>query len=714
VNRENGDRVARRPRAKTWGVPDFRGDIQGLRAIAVLAVIASHIALYQGGHPRLGVGGFIGVDVFFVLSGYLITSLLLRESMRTGRVSIPHFYARRARRILPAATVVLFVVVAVSALNLTEVERSQYSQDAAWSVAFLANWHFASAGVNYFDTSLLSPLQHFWSLAVEEQFYLVWPVLIGLLAPRLRRASLGAVVTAICAASLAWSIFATSLDGPLATHEAYFSSFARAYELGIGSMAAIFLARTRSTRWRAVVGASSLLVILACIVLMPADAPFPGWQALIPCLAAALLIVVGQGNDPTLVQKLLSVHPLRFIGNISYSAYLWHFPIIVLAPRLFPDRWNLAVLISIELVVTLSLSTISYYVIEQPFHRDRVPLIRSRSRALILWPLALVIVFGAISAGGAYAAHERALQAQAAADWARQHTKQPKISTLPAPLNASAAVSLELEQALALADEGAPFPASVNLRQIEGMQPGRGYMCFSGDGGLRPPRPCIYGDQAATWVVALVGDSHAGMLIPFLDAMGKRDHFKVVMYQKLGCAPYYVEQRAGPLGDECDNFRAWTLRKLQLDRPNVVVLYGRGFLYDNPRAGQTVAGVWRSGEISAVRAFKRLGARIVLVGDVPDRGGNPAICIEGNVHQSSCVVTPSSPESQSNLVTEAVARLEHAAFLPLQPFVCRGGRCPLVVGDRILYWDDSHLSRAWIDHISPALRQKFAPLIEPR
>ncbi|MGA8848158.1 MAG: acyltransferase, partial [Nocardioides sp.] len=291
----------------------FRGDVQGLRAVAVVLVILAH-----AGFAGLQ-GGYVGVDVFFVISGFLITGLLVREATDTGSVSLLGFYARRARRILPAATVVLVGTVIASAIFLPVLRTAEIFTDAVWAAFFAANVRFASVETDYFATDQpVSPLQHYWSLAVEEQFYVVWPVLLLLLAlvvrrqvargaaaPSLRALALGALGT-LTVLSLAWSVWVT-YDSPAS---AYFSTFARGWELGLGSLLAVALAAP--VRWRvrgwvmeaaAVLG---LVAIGASVALFSARTAMPGYAALLPVGGAVLLLAVGglPGGAATGVARL--------------------------------------------------------------------------------------------------------------------------------------------------------------------------------------------------------------------------------------------------------------------------------------------------------------------------------------------------------------------------------------------------------------------------
>ena len=257
-----------------------RRDIQGLRAIAVITVIADHAGV------GFLAGGYVGVDVFFVLSGFLITSLLVREAERSGRIGLLGFYARRARLFLPAATVVLVATLAFTAAQLSYTRVQQVTTDVGWASAFLANVRFSTLGTDYFAEGLPpSPVQHYWSLAVEEQFYLVWPLLLLGLVLLARRRSAGrthlhlgltvAVVAVLSVASFTWSLHLTGDNQTTA----YFSSAGRAWELGIGALLAVAASRLQGTTpWvPRVLAAGGLAAVLTAVVAFDATTRFPGW-----------------------------------------------------------------------------------------------------------------------------------------------------------------------------------------------------------------------------------------------------------------------------------------------------------------------------------------------------------------------------------------------------------------------------------------------------
>ena len=346
---------------------EFRPDIQAVRALAVSLVVLYH-ANIPGFH-----GGFLGVDVFFVVSGFVITNVLLREKASKGTNSIPGFYARRIRRILPAATVVLIATVFATYHWLSYITGAINADDAKYVAAFVGNFHFATLGTQYFTASQPpSTLQQFWSLAVEEQFYLVWPVLFLILTlPKLAYSPVARLVSAlsvIIVASLVWCVIETRQNEVWA----FFSPLTRAWELALGALLAVLgpHLRGRSPRVGLVLAGVGVVTVLLCTWFYTSTTLWPGVAVIAPVVATGMIIAGGSLRGPDSFGPVAKFAPVQWVGNISYSLYLVHWPVIAIA-----TQYAIAPLplhSELELVaLSVVLSAALYYAIENPIRRSR-------------------------------------------------------------------------------------------------------------------------------------------------------------------------------------------------------------------------------------------------------------------------------------------------------------------------------------------------------
>jgi len=370
----------------------FRPDVEGLRAIAVALVVLYHASL-----PGVS-AGYVGVDVFFVVSGFVITGLLLRERIATGRISLLNFYARRVRRILPAATLVTVVTVLATYQLLGAYAGPLAADDARWTLLFSANIHFANLATSYFAADQPpSPLQHMWSLGVEEQFYLVWPILIGLIALRARRARAvllcaAVALVVIIAASYAYSIHETPRDPSLA----FFSPFTRAFELGLGALVAVAGPALRRlppglSPW---LGLAGIIGVVGSGVLIEEGTEWPGALVLVPTAATAMVIAAGGIRDATLVARSLGSAPLRWLGSRSYSLYLWHWPVLTIAAQR-AGKPELALSQTLPLVgAAIVLAELSYRFVENPIRHSSWLMERPR----VSIALAIVLLLSGLGA----------------------------------------------------------------------------------------------------------------------------------------------------------------------------------------------------------------------------------------------------------------------------------------------------------------------------
>ncbi|HET7477408.1 MAG TPA: acyltransferase family protein [Dermatophilaceae bacterium] len=378
-----------------------RPALDGIRALAVLAVMVYH---FGGGSTSVLPGGYLGVDAFFVLSGYLITGLLLAEHGRTGRIDLVAFWGRRVRRLLPAVLLVLLAVAAAVWWFGPVQGWAARRADLWWTLAYAANWHFAASGEDYFAIYTgASPLRHAWSLAVEEQFYLVWPLLTWCLlglgaAARGRRRVAAAAAAGVVASAGAMAV----LYDPGAPSRAYYGTDGRVQELGLGVALAVLLAGGRVLpRWAGWTGWAGAGVFTAALVLLPDTSPaFYRGGALVVCLAVALVIANVERHPRSRLARVLSVRPLVLLGVISYGVYLWHWPLVVFIPATGTGTagWWLAQVTRTAL--TLGLATASFTLVERPVREGRAPWVgRSVPRLAVAAAAASLVV--AIAAVGA-------------------------------------------------------------------------------------------------------------------------------------------------------------------------------------------------------------------------------------------------------------------------------------------------------------------------
>lgn len=703
--------MASEARASGWS---RRADIQGLRGLAVGLVVAAHAHV-----PHLA-GGFVGVDVFFVISGFLITTLMVRETTLTGRLDLVEFYRRRARRILPAATVTLLAVVAYSAATSAVTRLSAVIADAWWSAFFFVNVHFARIGTDYFADQRPSPLQHFWSLSVEEQFYLAWPLVMLVAArwapPRLRRRVLGALLLVVMVGSAVWAVHLGHVDATAA----YFSTPARSYELAAGGLLAVAVwgswtaphagqqasstPRIRRRRQPVVwTGSLSLLsgagvATLAAVALVwGSDTPFPTWRAALPVAATVVMLATPR----SWAARLLGLRPMRFLGDISYSLYLWHWPILVfgtahLAGVPAPIRSTLLVAASV------TVATLSYRLVEQPFHTGAVRM-PQRLGALVLWPAMLALVGVSVLGGRAYADHRLDAQRAAARAWyAAHHAAAPdEAGSQGSPL---AGVESELSQALKLAHAGAPIQPDLDLESHAHDIFQDEYPCYA-HWRSRRTALCPQGDVDAKPLVMLVGDSHAGMWQAALDRLGVERHFRLISLIKPACDPYDVVQRTSLMPAEaCTSFKAWSRKTIARLHPDALILGARGYNVVQVAPGSTLEATWSQGVASAVRTLSALAPQVAVLGDIPSHPDGFLDCLSNpGATALDCVSDDDSAETRSNPITRAAITGSKAKWVDMTPLVCSDGECPLVVGDRILYYNLDHVTNTWSRYVAPAV-----------
>ncbi len=698
------------------GSPRHRDDIQGLRAIAVLLVAISHAGV------AAVAGGYVGVDVFFVLSGFLITGLLLGQARQRRYVSLAEFYLRRARRILPAAALTLVTTDIVAYQLLNVVRAKQVLQDSIPSALFAANIHFASIGTDYFAQGQpLSPLQHFWSLAVEEQFYVVWPALFALglgLAIRKRPYRPGvlreravtrvlALVTLIGIVSLAFSIYYT----PGHTAAAYFSTPARMWELALGAALAIGATRLRNLPMlvRLLLGWGGVAAIGVAAATFSSATAFPGYAALLPTVGTAMVLSAG---IPTArlrlgVGRLLSLAPMRYIGDRSYTFYLWHWPVLIIAEQYkghtLPVRTNLLLLLG-----AFALSIVTYRIYERPI---RIARWARRPEALLLWPASVVIV---LAVAGTYltsisvkttrqqlASQQTALTALAAT---------PVTSKVIGPVGApqvSQLLPTVVSEVKADQDHRA-MPAVLHpaVSALLGDIPSIPSRCMA-HAGETTSTLCNLGDSASAKKLLVIGDSHAEMWIPALLAFAHRDGWDVVTLLKSACSPPLWTSTIGPA--ECRSWFHWAVTAGAAVHADVTLIAGE---YSHFFAGPDAATL--DGFRALVGAMKPAAKHVVLLGDAPQRNQQPVDCLlRAGATPVRCSDTLSSDESTQTTEVSQLAQSENVGFIDTTGWFCDDSTCPLIMGNLVAYRDDNHITATYSTALGNVLRTALSAVTTP-
>ncbi|MBA3952084.1 MAG: acyltransferase [Rubrobacter sp.] len=671
----------------------FRPDVEGLRAVAVACVL-----LYHAGIPFAG-GGYVGVDVFFVISGYLITGLLLRELEKTGTVSLARFYSRRAKRLLPLTVVVLAFVVVLSWLLFDPIRMDETSFGVVAAGLYVMNWLLAVEAADYFAAGLqASPVQHFWTLAVEEQFYLVWPALLLAVGWWCRRTgrglrpTLAAVLAAVAASSLAYGVYSTDAEAGAA----YFSTLTRGWELALGGMLALAPASAlgRLPGWMAgALAWAGLGAVAFAAHRFNDDTLFPGTAALIPTLGTAAIIAAGlgagTGSATPLGSRLLALGPVRHVGRISYSWYLWHWPPLVFAAavwgKLSPVE-GLAVLAASYVPAVLT-----HHLVEKPF---------LHSRSLTRYPRK------ALALGGACTAASIALGLILFA-------LTPIVPEAPETRVAGAAALRDGHSIQKSAKAVNPTPREAETKENRPRMYADG--CHLNLPETESPE-CVYGNPSSDTTVVLFGDSHAMQWFPALNELAKERDWRLVGFSKSACPPAEISVYSTGLRREyreCEEWRERTLgRIVREENPSLVVTS----MLNRYRAREDGKGLDRNasneavveGYASTLKKLRGSGAPVAVIEDVPSPGKNVPKCVSRSLDRlQDCAFPRKKALDQPRINVRAAREVEGVSLVDPTPVVCPEKTCPAVIGDVLVYRNGAHLTRTYVNTLTPWLGERL-------
>lgn len=656
------------PTRQGLGHEHRRPDIQGLRALAILLVLADH-----AGVPHMA-GGFIGVDLFYVLSGYLISGLLLREIAGSNTFHPLVFYARRAKRLLPALALMLASTAGLAWYLSSPLQQPQLAAAGQAASLWLSNFWFAAREINYFSESMERHVfLHTWSLGVEEQFYLVWPWLLLVLLhgtsgiSTIRRLRGG--LLALAGASLALSVYLAQA----APANGFFLLPGRAWEFALGC-ASLLLRQAcnngiwpRLARWqgRSLLNSLGLAMILATATAFDGRLRYPGLWALLPCLGASLILLDRPERTPNHPLSRLFLHwrPAQYLGDISYSLYLWHWPILVLGTAVLgQDAWVRALLALLSLLLAAG----AYHLLERPLHR--APLTRP----------GVVLLISALTIGGCFAG----LGYWGSAAEARLTTPEQRHiqgARLDAP---------------GIYEQGCDSWYKSDVVQ-----------------------PCRFGANGAKHTVVLFGDSVLAQWYPAVARIYlSQPDWQIIVFTKSACAAVevsYYYDRIKSVYQVCERWRSGALEQIVTLKPDLVIMGSTRYGFRREE--------WQDGTRRILQRLAPAAGQIVIMSPAPTLGFNGPDCLARYGHQpqwlserlpAATCTKPLTTEDNPDLMAEFTAAAQpfaNVSVLNLASSVCPEGLCRARLGEKIVYRDAQHLTASFAESLAPALAQGLRP-----
>ena len=706
----------------------YRRDIEGLRAIAVIAVLLFHF-----GVPGMQ-GGYIGVDVFFVISGFLITSLLIAERSGTGRVSLRDFYARRIRRLLPISAVVLGATAIASATWLEPTRLADLAQDIRHAATFTVNTVFANRGTDYLGAELPpSPIQHYWSLAVEEQFYMLWPALIAIVTIGARnvKARVAATMAIIVVLSLAMSILLVD------SHPAwtFFGLHTRAWELGLGSFLSVtYLAvRQMSVRLRAMISWSGLVLIAITVVSFGGVSGFPGWIAMIPVLATCA-VLIGSDDVERGPIRLLGHPVMQWVGQRSYSLYLWHWPVLIIADAHVGDDLSAVQRLAV-LSITVGLAEIGHRFVENPIRRS--PALVTHSRLTFGLGGGLVVV--GLIVGVALGAYEPNMSTGVIAS---EPTFAPVVTTIPqlttTSINGNTSVPettttnperpeyISMEQTLPIQAIVDAVPNQIVPDNLEPSLLGAKYdTSVVYENGCHQyydsavTEDCVFGDPNGAITIALWGDSHAAQWFEALKAIAGENGWRFLSITQGGCP--FLDVLTFSSTDEADNsfcipWRESVREYMKAEGVDVVLLSQYYELRDARDRKAIKSDVWAELLGPLLDGLRSDGIEPVVLGDTPDPPDDVPKCVSAQRNSvQSCASGEMSDAARAvDDVVRTITVERGVSFVEPRKWLCSNRICPVIVGNLLVYRDSHHISNRFMQWLTPVVADVLVPFVQQR
>lgn len=674
----------------------FRTDIQALRAVAVLLVFGYHL------FPSRLTGGFVGVDVFFVISGYLIVGNLLREAETSGSVRLWRFWSRRAKRLAPASMLVLVTSAVATVLWVPQNLWTGFFHEILASTFYVQNWLLASNSVDYLAAdNVASPVQHFWTLSVEEQFYIATPLMLIVVLLGARRFKLEhrhvflIVISAIVATSLAYSVWLTAESAP----SAYFATTTRAWEFGAGALL-VFVRRSPGVLAATISAVVGVLGLAGCSLILADGDPFPGWIAVLVVVPSVLLIWAGPGIAPVL-GRVVAWKPVQLIGETSYSVYLWHWPLIILVPYLTEQPLRLTDKAAI-VVATLLLGWASTRFVENPVRYSPRLLGGNRRPAVIMaWSVTGMALVSVLVAGGF------ALQAERRSDAAERAAAA--VANHPECLGAR---YLDHRSACAGA-----IPADVLIPDpsLAANDDENSPDCWS-----RFDDPtfniCTFGPPDAEVRLAAIGDSHSNALISAYRSIAESEGWRIDVAGHNGC---YWTTAVQPKPTEaivaaCEQWKE-SLVEYLADKPAydaILVTNSRTRLRPEASDGRTVNAVIEQGLVEAWAEQIARGTRIIAIRDNPTMAADVVTCVTkwGAQANKHCSEPRQRALGREDPLVDAARNTNGVSLIDLSDTYCGPTRCNPIIGNVVVYRDYDHLTATFVNSLVPRFVEQLRRL----
>lgn len=674
---------------------NLRFDIQALRALAVASVVLYHL------WPNRLPSGFIGVDIFFVISGYLITGHLFR-SLEEGRVRLGTFWSRRAVRLLPSSCLVLVLtalaIIAWAPRNLWK----QFLGEVITSTLYVQNWNLAHSSIQYLtQDNGASPVQHFWSLSVEEQFYVVLPLLLVVILALSKRFGFSAVTAgkvlllAVVIVSLVYSIIETATaPGP-----AYFSTATRAWEFAAGGVAATFLGRgsraARSTNWRTGGAVLGLILLALSLVLITPALPFPSYVAALPVAGTFLVVAFGGG---TFLERIGGFAPIALLGRISYALYLWHWPAIVILPFVTHHALSTKDKVAIG-VAAIVLAWLTTRFLEEPLRF--APRTKSwRPRRVLVLGAAAMFVSVAVASTSVGVLNVQTAQAAAYAQ---------KIETGDVACFGAASLISSKTPCVNPKLSNVFLPDISTVATDDANRPA----CWS-SGDTDSLNVCTLGRKTGYKKHLLaIGDSHNNALIDAYETIATDNDWRIDVAGRGSC--YWTtavqKQLTSTLAASCATWKtkitAYVSAQPSLDA--ILVTHSDGSARVLPKAGETVDQATTDGLASAWAVATRKGVPIIAIHDNPIPLSSTATCVAEDLKTANarCSFSTATGNRFFDGQTEAAAKTPHAQVIDLRHYMCTATTCPVVMGGVIVYRDGTHLTKTFIRSLTPYLEKEL-------